>query len=604
MMRTSTYFQFFRVASLAALILFAQSFATPLAFADYIVAKSGSNKNDGTAESPFLTINHAAQLAMPGDTITVREGVYREWIKPVRGGDAENRRITYRAKSGEDVRILGSESAKGWKRTESGLWKLVLPDSFFKNFNPFNTLTRHPVPVKEDESGDGWGWLKYGRWTHLGDVFLDGEGLTEKRFLKELDSAPLTWHTQTAGGKTTIWANFGEADPNVSSVEINCRPFAFFPEKPGVNYITVKGFIFMNVANHWAPPVNYQPAAIGPNGGHHWIIEDNIIMYAKAAGISIGVPTEEADFLRSGFHIIRNNVILRCGQSGITGQSWNSHSQIYGNHIEDINYRKEFGGWETAAIKHHGGDSLLISNNFIRRVYTAQPDSGAAHGIWNDFQNTNWRVTGNIVLGAEGNAILVEANWTGPSLYDNNIFIGGAIATYSSCGDAWVHNMFIQTPQQWENQQWGNRPKISNTRWINNVFFQEGFDAELIVENDLYDHNVYFDNASPHIKETNTVSLAAPSNVAIKENDQGVLLQFIVDDAFLKKNFPIVDNEMLNLDFSFEPTVNVDFYGRVRNQKNNKAGSFIDLLPGLNEFVIFEYSPLYKKALSMFGRTP
>jgi len=50
---------------------------------EYHVAKSGNNENLGTVESPFLTIQTAADIAQPGDVITVHHGVYREEITPV-----------------------------------------------------------------------------------------------------------------------------------------------------------------------------------------------------------------------------------------------------------------------------------------------------------------------------------------------------------------------------------------------------------------------------------------------------------------------------------------------------------------------------------------
>ena len=46
----------------------------------YHVAKNGSDLGQGTLQEPFLTINKAASVAVAGDTITVLEGVYREWV--------------------------------------------------------------------------------------------------------------------------------------------------------------------------------------------------------------------------------------------------------------------------------------------------------------------------------------------------------------------------------------------------------------------------------------------------------------------------------------------------------------------------------------------
>jgi len=52
---------------------------------------------------------------------------------------------------------------------------------------------------------------------------------------------------------------------------------------------------------------------------------------------------------------VRNNTIRRCGQSGIAGHRGAAGSIIEGNLVEDINYRSEFGGWETAATGHEIG---------------------------------------------------------------------------------------------------------------------------------------------------------------------------------------------------------------------------------------------------------
>jgi alpha-N-arabinofuranosidase len=42
------------------------------------VSKNGSDYGLGTASSPFLTIDKGASIALPGDTVIVHEGVYRE----------------------------------------------------------------------------------------------------------------------------------------------------------------------------------------------------------------------------------------------------------------------------------------------------------------------------------------------------------------------------------------------------------------------------------------------------------------------------------------------------------------------------------------------
>lgn len=63
----------------------------------YHVSKTGSDLNPGTAAQPFATIQRAADLAMPGDTVVVHAGEYREWVDPKTGGTGDRNRITYTA---------------------------------------------------------------------------------------------------------------------------------------------------------------------------------------------------------------------------------------------------------------------------------------------------------------------------------------------------------------------------------------------------------------------------------------------------------------------------------------------------------------------------
>ena len=60
---------------------------------EYHVAKIGNDANPGTIEAPLHTIQAAANLAQPGDVITLHAGVYRERITPPKGGESDTKRI-------------------------------------------------------------------------------------------------------------------------------------------------------------------------------------------------------------------------------------------------------------------------------------------------------------------------------------------------------------------------------------------------------------------------------------------------------------------------------------------------------------------------------
>ena len=136
---------------------------------EYHVSVKGKDTNSGTVDAPFRTIGQAAKFAYPGDVITVHAGTYREWVNPPRGGECDSRRIVYRAAPGERVEIKGSERITNWKPVEGqkGVWKVVLPNSFFGSYNPYI-----------DEIYGDW-FDNYGRVHHTGEVFLNDKSLYE-----------------------------------------------------------------------------------------------------------------------------------------------------------------------------------------------------------------------------------------------------------------------------------------------------------------------------------------------------------------------------------------------------------------------------------------
>ena len=106
-----------------------------LAAKEYHVSLQGSDADAGTLTQPFRTINRAAQLALPGDTVTVHEGVYREWVNPLYGGESNVKRIHYRAAPGEKAELKGSEVITGWMSDNraKGVWRSVVRDKMFGN---------------------------------------------------------------------------------------------------------------------------------------------------------------------------------------------------------------------------------------------------------------------------------------------------------------------------------------------------------------------------------------------------------------------------------------------------------------------------------------
>jgi alpha-N-arabinofuranosidase len=237
-------------------------------------------------------------------------------------------------------------------------------------------------------------------------------------------------------------------------VEINVRRTVFYPEKPGMNYITVRGFIMRHAATPWAPPTAEQVGLIGTHWSRGWIIENNVISHSKCTGIALGKYGDEWDNQSSnsaegyvktikralengwnketiGHHIVRHNTISHCEQAGIVGSLGAAFSTVTGNTIHDIHVRQLFSGAEMAGIKFHAAIDTEISRNHIYRT---------CRGLWLDWMAQGTRVTANLFHDNQAEDLFVEVNH-GPFLVDNNIFLSPTTLLDMSEGGAYVHNL-------------------------------------------------------------------------------------------------------------------------------------------------------------------
>lgn len=552
---------------------------------EYHVSVKGSDRNDGSEKSPFRTIQMAADAAYPGDVITVHAGTYRERIDPPRGGTSEAKRIVYRAAHNERVEIKGSEVIKDWQKVSGSVWKVTLPNTFFGNYNPYSD------PIYGD-------WFdSHGRIHHTGEVFLNGKSFYEKETLEKVinpeehkasqdkEGSLYTWYCESDKENTTIWANFHKYDPNKELVEISVRNTCFYPSNPGCDYITISGFRFSQAATQWAAPTAEQVGMIATHWNKGWIIENNVISDSKCSGITLGkekgtghnswlaepdidgsVAYIEVTFRgidngwnkeNIGGHIVRNNTIYNCEQTGMCGSLGPAFSLIENNNIYDIWTKRQFNGAEIAGIKFHGAVDTEIRGNRICNTH---------RGVWLDWMSQGTRVSRNLMYRNTDQDVFLEVNH-GPAIVDNNILGSNCYYLDVSQGSAFVHNLVLgkiayypemnrYTPYfaVHSTQVTGLSPiPGGDDRYMNNIFASNGNlkkeEYSPIFQKPRYmsyaEGNVYYGFAKPYEHDKNYLEMSGfDPEVRIVEEKDGVYLEYDLKDVH-KLSCEIIDTEKL-----------------------------------------------------------
>jgi hypothetical protein len=413
------------------------------------------------------------------------------------------------------------------------------------------------------------------------------------------------WFAEVGEESTTIWAQFPNIDPNAALVEVNARPAVFYPEQPGVNYITVRGFTMRHAATQWAPPTAEQIGLIGTHWSKGWIIEGNTISHSRCVGITLGKHGDEFDNTSAdtaegyvltierglargwskeniGGHIVRNNTISHCEQAGIVGSLGAIFSTITGNTIHDIHVKRLFTGAEMAGIKIHAAIDCEISDNRIFRT---------VRGVWLDWMAQGTRVTRNLIYDSIDQDLFMEVNH-GPFLIDNNFFLSNNALLDVSEGGAYVHNMIAGAlhPHPELNRDTPYHPAHStevaglrrteggDNRFFNNLFVGHGLEKydNSTMENYM-GGNVFFKGALAGKAEASPLVLKdADPGLQVTEEEGAVYLELELDAEALKAPRNLVTSERLgkakipDLPYVHPDdaplTVDTDYFGKQRGE--------------------------------------
>lgn len=387
---------------------------------------AASDAGNGSIEQPFKTINAAASIAEPGTRIWIHGGIYRECVRPAKGGDGPEKMICYEAYDKDEVVIKASiiaesfSESKGWRLFWPGknqqedyiqIWETKLDPEMYKGYNPFCAVNiLHDRLFIEYDKTNMTTYLN-----RRGMIFCDGKPLHQVSLYNELGKYPGSYWVE-ANGQTVHFRLEDDGTPQDHMIEMTCREQCFAPEEPFLSYIKVKGLTCAHAATGAPVP---QRGAVSCYRGHHWIIENCTVDWSNCVGIDIGNECwhhslEENQCI--GAAVIRGCKIYDAGVCGIAGL-FATDLLIEDNLIRGTGWQKMELSWEAGGIKvHHSKNSLIRRNIFTKTI--------RADHLWMDVGNENNRITQNLFLDGieQREAIFMECSRDEVNLIDNNIF--------------------------------------------------------------------------------------------------------------------------------------------------------------------------------------
>ena len=308
----------------------------------FYVSTTGNDSNPGTQTAPWRTVQHAADTARAGSTVSVHGGVYEELVSINVSGNANDGFITFKSYPGETavldaahftpaarqgiltihnqsyVRIEGLE-IRNFHTAEHRLAPLGIDVSgsgshieLLKN-NVHHIEQTFPGRDAPGSGGNGFGIAVYGTdaKTPITDLVIDGN---EVHHLKTGSSESLV-----VNGNVTNFRITHNVVHDNNNIGIDVIGFERTAPDPAVDQArdgVVSGNLVYNITSKGNPAYRNDESSDGiyVDGGTRILIEQNII---HNVDFGIELASEHRDRATS-YITARNNLIYHCHTAGVS----------------------------------------------------------------------------------------------------------------------------------------------------------------------------------------------------------------------------------------------------------------------------------------------
>jgi hypothetical protein len=364
--------------------------AQPVSGTTYYVATNGNDTNPGTQGAPFATLQHASTVAMAGDTVLVRQGVYNALFTPTGSGSTAKGPITYASYPGELATIDGTglpiPGGQNGLITLSNLSYVVVEGFEIRNYTTAKT-TQVPLGVYIQGAGSGVQIVN----NHIHNITTTAK-TTPKKCASDAfglaaygTAAPASInglvisgnevdHLLTGCSETVsvdgnvdgymVTSNLVHDDNNIGIANIGFEKLSPDPAYDQARNGEVRGNTVYNITSYGNPDYGKQYAADGiyVDGGTQIVIEQNRIY---ATDLAIEMASEHKGRL-SSYVTARNNLIYLNNSNGISiggygaARGGSDHITAVNNSLYD-NDTKNTGSGEFQ-IQYHATNNIFENN--------------------------------------------------------------------------------------------------------------------------------------------------------------------------------------------------------------------------------------------------
>ena len=411
---------------------------------NWFVATTGVDSNQGTLAAPLGTIQQAANLARPGDTVLIRGGTYHETVTPPRSG-IPGAPITFAAYHNEPVVISGADPIGPWSTYQNAIYQAAgswdLGDGYNQVFVDGQMLNEarwpnasldlsHPTFATVNSlvtSSAGTGWLvpstatvldptipgPAGAWNgatiHIasgqGWVFASGTVLSSapgqityafEHFTSyeipvagnryyisgkfQALDAPGEWYRDPSTSRLYVWTPLGDS-PAVHDVQAKHRLYAF--ELSSRSYINIQG-------------VQLFAASIDTDSASNHLVLDGVsARYVSQVALN-PIPWDgnargaTTGILLNGSHnTLQNSMIAWSSGDGVTVSG--SDNTVRNCTIHDVDYA----AGDEAAIRVIGTNQTLVGNTIYNAGRDGIQDTYAvrSHFVYNIIHDVGLQTT-------------------------------------------------------------------------------------------------------------------------------------------------------------------------------------------------------------------